>query len=141
MTEPGGGAAVTQADSDSRPEVQLTVPAQPEFVRLVRVTATGLASRGGFSIDDVEDLRLAIDELCFALIGTKGRPGSLTLRYRLEGRELEVQGMLDGDDQMAVRLSEWSDQILEALVDEHEVGWSPDGGGEGRGFRMLKRAG
>lgn len=140
MTEAGGGAAVTQADSGSGPEVQLTLPAQPEFIRLVRVTATGLASRAGFSIDDVEDLRLAIDELCFALIGAKGRPGTLTLRYRLEGRQLEVQGLLDGDDQMTVGLSEWSDQILDALVDEHEVGWSPEGDGAGRGFRMLKRA-
>src|SRR2546425_981063 len=46
-------------------EVRLAVPATPEFVRLARVTAAGLASRLGFTFDDVDDLRLAIDELCF----------------------------------------------------------------------------
>ena len=35
----------------------------PEFLRLARVTATGLASRLRFTFDEVDDLRLAIDEL------------------------------------------------------------------------------
>src|SRR5688572_22980454 len=77
------------------PEVHLALPATPEFVRLARVTATGLASRAGFSIDEVEDLRLAIDELCFTLIGSKGKEGRLELRYRLDGNALEVFGSLD----------------------------------------------
>ena len=55
------------------------MPATPEFVRLARVTAAGLASRLGFTFDDVDDLRLAIDELCFGLIGSKGRVGTVQL--------------------------------------------------------------
>ncbi len=126
---------------DRIPEVHLALPAIPEFVRLARVTATGLASRAGFSIDEVEDLRLAIDELCFTLIGTKGREGRLELRYRLDGSELEVHGSLNGDDVEVPHLSDWSDQILDALVDEHEVGRNVGEDGIGAcGFRMVKRA-
>ena len=125
----------------SIPEVHLELPAPPEFVRLARVTATGLASRAGFSIDEVEDLRLAIDELCFTLIGSKGREGRLELRYRLDGTELEVHGSLDGENLEAPHLSDWSDQILDALVDEHEVGRNLGGDGSAAcGFRMVKRA-
>lgn len=122
------------------PEVHLALPATPEFVRLARVTATGLASRAGFSIDEVEDLRLAIDELCFTLIGSKGRPGQLSLRYRLDGSALEVEGSVNGTEGAAPHLSEWSDQILDALVDEHEMG-IPQGDDDTHRFRMLKRAG
>lgn len=132
----GGSAADAKV-----PEVHLALPATPEFVRLARVTATGLASRAGFSIDEVEDLRLAIDELCFTLIGTKGRPGHLAVRYRLDGSALEVVGSVNGAEGVVPHLSEWSDQILDALVDEHEMGPAQGGDDTTHRFRMLKRAG
>src|SRR2546423_7856230 len=50
-------------------DVRLVVPASPEYLRLVRLTAAGMASRLGFTFDEVEDLRIAVDELCFHLLG------------------------------------------------------------------------
>ena len=135
------GASGQQDGAPKVPEVHLALPATPEFVRLARVTATGLASRAGFSIDEVEDLRLAIDELCFTLIGPKGREGRLELRYRLDGPALEVEGSLDCDESSVPHLSDWSDKILDALVDEHQVGRGVGAGNGDCGFRMLKRTG
>lgn len=110
-------------------EVRLAVPATPEFLRLARVTATGLASRLGFTYDEVEDLRLAIDELCFTLIGSKGRPGLLKLRYLLSGTALEVEGVghFEDGNGAAPTLSDLSKQILSALVEHHEVRRNGDG--------------
>jgi hypothetical protein len=126
-------------------EVRLVVPATPEFLRLARVTATGLASRLGFSYDDVEDLRLAIDELCFALIGSKGKEGTVTLRYAMPAGALEIEGagrfadgaggQPDGPQDNAPVLSDLSKQILGALVDDYEVFVA--GGGE-PSFRLRK---
>jgi hypothetical protein len=119
-------------------EVRLVVPATPEFLRLARVTATGLASRLGFSYDEVEDLRLAIDELCFALIGSRGRDGNVNLRYAmLEGAlEIEGSGQFPAGPGTAPVLSELSRQILAALVDEYEV-FVADGGQPA--FRLRKK--
>src|SRR5438270_9637301 len=61
-------------------EVRLSIPASPEFLRLARLAAAGLASRMGFTCDEVEDLRIAIDELCFSLVGKPGRPGTIVRR-------------------------------------------------------------
>ena len=118
-------------------EVRLAVPASPEYLRLVRVTGTGLASRLGFTFDEVEDLRLAIDELCFALIGSRGRKGTLRLRYVVSDDVLEVRGTAELDDPSTVPgMSELSERILDALVDEHEMTR------EGHpGFRLVKRQG
>src|ERR1700726_4929233 len=103
-------------------EVRLAVPAMPEFLRLARVTAAGLASRLGFTFDQVEDLRLAIDELCFGLTGTHAREGTVHVRYLVRDGTLEVEG--EGhfdDDHRQPQLSELSEVILTALVDEHEL--------------------
>src|SRR5579859_1962402 len=74
-------------------EVRLAVPAMPEFLRLARVTAAGLASRLGFTFDQVQDLRLAIDELCFGLTGANGRTGTVEIRFVLNDGTLEVHGV------------------------------------------------
>ncbi len=116
-------------------EVHLVVPAMPEYLRLARVTAAGLASRLGFSFDEVEDLRLAIDEMCFGLTGNSGRDGTVAIRYVLGDGSLVVEGegrfRTDGE----VALSELSEVILAALVDEHDL---HDGEGGPR-FRLVKR--
>jgi serine/threonine-protein kinase RsbW len=117
-------------------EVQLVMPADPEFLRLARVTAMGLASRLSFTIDEIDDLRIAIDELVFGLIGTKGRPGRVTMRYALLEAGLEVRGTGTFDDGAPTPgLSELSELILDAVADEHEL----VNDGDEPSFRLLKR--
>jgi serine/threonine-protein kinase RsbW len=117
-------------------EVQLVMPADPEFLRLARVTAMGLASRLSFTIDEIDDLRIAIDELLFGLIGNKGRPGRVTMTYSLVEAGLEVRASGSFEDGEATPgLTELSELILDAVADEHELtadGPSPT-------FRLLKR--
>src|SRR5437899_7416163 len=110
-------------------EVRLAVPATPEFLRLARLTVAGVASRMGFTYDEVEDLRIAIDELCFSLVGTRGRPGTIALTYSLlpEGLLVEGTGVFDDDTEIQPTLSPLSQQILQAVVDEHELATGEDG--------------
>jgi serine/threonine-protein kinase RsbW len=118
-------------------EVRLAVPATPEFLRLARLTVAGVASRMGFTYDEVEDLRIAIDELCFALVGTKGREGKIELRYSLDDDDLMVEGRGTFSDQgpVVATLSPLSRQILAAVVDEHDLA----AGERGPTFRLRKR--
>jgi len=117
-------------------QVQLAMPADPEFLRLARVTAMGLASRLSFTIEEIDDLRIAIDELVFGLIGTKGRPGTVAMTYELLDDGLEVKGVGNFEDgEPTVGLTELSELILDAVADEHELtttAGSPT-------FRLLKR--
>lgn len=119
-------------------EVQLVMPADPEFLRLARVTAMGLASRLSFTIDEIDDLRIAIDELVFGLIGTKGRPGRVTMQYRLLAEGLEVVGSGEfEDDSPTPGLTELSELILDAVADEHDL----ERDAAAPRFRLLKRRG
>jgi anti-sigma regulatory factor (Ser/Thr protein kinase) len=121
-------------------EVRLTMPATPPLLRVARLTAAGLASRLGFSFDEIEDVKIAVDELCFALVGSKGRPGTLTVIYRLSDDELRIEGEGRFDtngSEPAPTPSDLSAQILAAVVDEHSV--TRDG--DTTRFHLIKRRG
>ena len=116
--------------------VRLTMPATPQLLRVARLTAAGLAGRLGFSFDEIEDVKIAVDELCFALVGSKGRDGQLTVTYRLHDGALAIEG--EGAFKAASSdpaPSDLSAQILAAVVDEHEL--SRDG--DTMRFTLLKR--
>jgi serine/threonine-protein kinase RsbW len=109
-------------------DVRLVVPASPEYLRLVRLTAAGLASRLGFTFDEVEDLRIAVDELCFHLLGDAGddpsdEPRTMDLVYSAGADSITITGRT-GLSGGVPEPSELSEQILDALVDEHEVSGS-----------------
>ncbi len=105
--------------------VELSIPAQPELLSIPRLTAAAVAARAGFDVEEVEDIRLAIEELCLAAFEGRG-PGRLHLRFALRSQNLEVGCTFDPDDdriqpdnarsEVAAGLTE---QLLEALVDEH----------------------
>ena len=112
------------------------MPATPQLLRVARLTAAGLAGRLGFSFDEIEDVKIAVDELCFALVGTKGRDGDLTVTYRLLPDALEIEGRgAFGAGLADVAPSELSAQILAAVVDEHELTRE----GDELRFRLRKR--
>ena len=45
-------------------EIALQIPSDAEYVRVVRLTVIGVASRMAFSYDDIEDIKLAVSEAC-----------------------------------------------------------------------------
>jgi serine/threonine-protein kinase RsbW len=136
---PSAAAATVDRDKEDRlglGEVRLAVPATPEYLRMTRMMAAGVASRVGFTFDEVDDLRIAIDEICYSLIGAAGRPGQLVVRYEMldDGLVIEGEGhFLDGPSGPPA-LSAFSAQILSAVVDECEVAE----GADGPTFRLVK---
>ena len=107
-------------------DVRLVVPAAAEYLRLVRLTAAGMASRLGFTFDEVEDLRIAVDELCFHLLGDgdddvpPDEPRTMDLVYSAGADYIVITGRT-GLSGAVPEPSDLSEQILDALVDEHDV--------------------
>ena len=63
---------------------KLVVPAVPSSLQLARLTASSLAADLDWPLDDIEDLRIAVDELTAALIA--GAPGeTLELEFAQDG--------------------------------------------------------
>jgi serine/threonine-protein kinase RsbW len=115
--------------------VSLTVPARPEYLRLVRLAAADTGTRAGLSIEDVEDLRIAVDELTYALLGDEAADDSLTLRYAASAGLVEIEGSIPTPGR-PVDVGDLSKSIIGAVVDEHEI----VDDGVTRRFRLIKRS-
>ncbi|TDQ36717.1 anti-sigma B factor RsbW [Aureibacillus halotolerans] len=44
--------------------VEMTIPAKPEYVGVVRLTVSGVANRMGFNYEEIEDVKVALSEAC-----------------------------------------------------------------------------
>ena len=139
--------AVSPDDLQDRDRVELTLPARPELLFLVRMTAAAVASRADFGYDQIEDLRLAIDELAVTVCGSSGEDGRLELLFKWSDDTVEVVGVHQREDAersrpdltVARAADELSSRILDALVDEH--GADVVGGCPRAWLRMRRRRG
>lgn len=102
--------------------IELVLPADTRLVRVARLVASGVATTAGFDVDEVEDLRIAVDELCTALVeGGDGSP--LLLGFDLGDGEVSVVGSTKSSGSAAFepdRLA-LSRQILAVVVDDHDL--------------------
>lgn len=64
---------VTSSDTPvSTDRVELEVPADPAYLAVLRTATAGLAARMDLTLDEIEDLRIAVDEACALLLGVGG---------------------------------------------------------------------
>ena len=121
--------------------IDLTIPVTADLVVLARLTAATVASRADFDIEEIEDLRLAVDELCISVIqGVE--EGRLGLQFSRDEDEIKVSCRYLGELRAAPRPSEGSldglsSRILDALVDEHGENIEE---GERRAWLLKRRA-
>lgn len=103
--------------------VTLKFPATTDRVRLARTLVATIADEAGFDYDEVEDLRIAVDELCFALLDATPGAAHIELCANHQPGSVEVEGRSTGSDRVdsSRELSELSRQILVTVVDEYEL--------------------
>jgi len=106
--------------------VQLTFPARGDLIVLARLVSSAVSARAGFDIEELEDLRLAVGELCLlTLQGSDAQHGNLCIELTVLGDAIEVTSTHEGaaagepTDPEADESARLSEQILDALVDEH----------------------
>lgn len=63
-----GGPAFDEDSGAATASVGLQVPAVDVYVSTLRLIAASVATRSELTVDDVEDLRLAVDEACSLLL-------------------------------------------------------------------------
>lgn len=65
----------------SQDTVELTVPADPAYVSVIRTVTASLAARRDFTIEEIDDLRIAVDEASALLLPHTGDDGALSASF------------------------------------------------------------
>lgn len=74
--------------------IKLSIPNKPEFVSVVRLTASSVASRMGFNIEEIEDIKVAIAEACTSVIKFESlqedENNNIDIEFQLSKNELTI---------------------------------------------------
>lgn len=72
-------------------EIDLCIALFPEMVRVVRLTVSGIASTVGLHMDVIEDIKVAVSEICNRLITQNISPSQrCIIKFVISGTDLKV---------------------------------------------------
>lgn len=93
-----------------RDVVSIRLPADSAYLSVLRTATAGLAARLDFTLEEIEDLRIAVDEAC-----------ALLLTAALPGADLETEFELDED---LIRISVGVLTVSGAQPDRDTFAWT-----------------
>jgi serine/threonine-protein kinase RsbW len=71
--------------------IALVLPYKADYVSVTRLTASGIASRMGFDIETVEDIKVAVSEVCSRIINAAaGLDGSYEVLFDISKEGLDI---------------------------------------------------
>ena len=110
----------------TRSDVELRVPADTAYVAVLRTTTAGLAARLDFTLDDIEDLRIAVGEACAMVLEQARAGGDLHATFDLGSGELSVTVSADADAASEPDKDGFAWQVLTALTTRASAEVTPD---------------
>ena len=98
--------------------IKLTVPNKPDYVGVVRLTTSAIASRIGFNIEEIEDIKVAIAEAC---IDALDKSEDLYIEYKVCLDKLAIYVKNVTEDEKSSERSKEKELgilIIKSLMDE-----------------------
>ncbi|WP_028471916.1 anti-sigma factor [Nocardioides alkalitolerans] len=116
MPEPGPATA----SPAGRADVELRLPADGAYVSVLRTTAAGLAARLDFTIDDIEDLRIAVGEATALALPEADPETDMVCSFFLGQRALTVEVRVETSTPPEPNYESFAWQVLNTLATSAE---------------------
>ena len=105
-------------DDGSSSSVSIRLPATARYLRVARLTASSLAADLDFDMDQLDEVKVAVDELGAALLGPAGE-GELELVFDTTDNELSVRGRRRARNDLT--LDPIAVELLEIVTDAYDL--------------------
>lgn len=86
-----GTTATQDSPSSVRDVVAVRLPATSGYLSVLRTVTASLAARLDFTLDEIEDLRIAVDEACGMLLAEPVPEGDLSCEFELDGATMGIR--------------------------------------------------
>lgn len=101
--------------------VEVSVPLRTEFFATLRIVAASVGADAGFSVDEIDDLRLAISEVVSSLADGPGSTDDrIEASFELAGTGLTVTISTDKRE-VEIELDDLASSILDSVVDSYVI--------------------
>lgn len=109
--------------------IRLSVPAEAGYLTVVRTAAAAVAGRLGATVDDIEDLRIAVNEACAVLLAHADDGADLACRFDIgEDGRLGFRVVVASADGEVPEPGSFAWMVLESLTGDVSVGTDVDEG-------------
>ena len=102
-------------------EVRLVIPAEPRMVSVARTAAASMAAEVDFTLDDLDSVRIAVNELVSILVESEPLDGRVTVVFRLETADEFAMTASVASHRHPVALDGLGHQIVAAVAHEFSV--------------------
>lgn len=98
-------------------ETALLVPPDVRHLRAIRLLAADAAGRAGLDSSEIDDLRIAVDELAHAIMGTAKE--RILVRFSVRGGQVLIRGSTPNQGGPEPRLHAAAELIVDAATDQY----------------------
>jgi hypothetical protein len=105
-------------------DVHLVIPAASEFLRVVRLAAADAAMRAGLDCEEVEDFRIAVDELTHTVMTATDHDVHVTFRTDDDGVRARGTAPSRGG-RVPAEMTTLSRRIVAGVADEFDFSETP----------------
>ena len=110
--------AETQPTSVDDDHFEVIVPLRTRYASTVRMIAASFGAEAGFTVDEIDDVRLALDEV-FSMLAERYVGERVRTTFRLDGQQL-IAGLSLESGPVDVEPDELASNILRSVVDHYE---------------------
>jgi serine/threonine-protein kinase RsbW len=104
-----------------RADVELRLPADSAYVSVLRTTTAGLAARLDFTIDEIEDLRIAVGEASAMVLPEADAGSDVICSFHLSPGQLTVGVSVSTASEIEPDYDSFAWQVLTTLASSAEV--------------------
>jgi serine/threonine-protein kinase RsbW len=101
---------------EARADVELRLPADGAYASVLRTTAAGLAARLDFTMDDIEELRIAVGEALALVLPEADVGADLTCRFHLGTGTITVEVCTESAADAEPDYDSFAWQVLDTLA-------------------------